>query len=226
MKPPVYHRMYGYDLARLPNRHLATLEEGVGTIEQARQRSGASIGYPGWGLIYHLMLAHLDRKRYEVVVETGTNWGCTTIVLAQALADAKCEGHVVTFELDEDNAEIARSNISAAGLSDRVKLHVGDSHKLLQAALRGDATVRVAFLDASHLFYDVLYEFEAIFPRLADDALVIFDNTYQIAEEHEDQRVNGALKAIVQRHGGNLINLEFVSWYTPGLALWQRRPIL
>jgi predicted O-methyltransferase YrrM len=218
--------MYGYDLARLPNRHLATLEEGVGTIEQARQRSGASIGYPGWGLIYHLMLAHLDRKRYEVVVETGTNWGCTTIVLAQALADAKCEGHVVTFELDEDNAEIARSNISAAGLSDRVKLHVGDSHKLLQAALRGDATVRVAFLDASHLFYDVLYEFEAIFPRLADDALVIFDNTYQIAEEHEDQRVNGALKAIVQRHGGNLINLEFVSWYTPGLALWQRRPIL
>ena len=60
-------------------------------------------------------------------------------------------------------------------------------------------------------------------PKLTDDALVIFDNTYRIAEEGEDQRVNGALKAVQARHGGNLVNLEFVSWYTPGLAIWQKQ---
>jgi len=61
---------------------------------------------------------------------------------------------------------------------------------------------------------------------LADDALVLFGNTYQIAEDNEDQRVNGALKTILDRHGGNLINLEFISWYTPGLAIWQQVPTL
>jgi hypothetical protein len=25
-------------------------------------------------------------------------------------------------------------------------------------------------------------------------------------------------------YGGNLINFEFVSWYTPGLAIWQKEP--
>mgnify|MGYP000908336895 FL=1 len=96
MKPPIYHRMFGYNLGLLPNLRLAALEDGVTTIEQARQKSGATIGYPGWGLIYHLLLAHLDRKRIEVIIETGTNWGCTTIVLAQALIDAGCQGRVIT----------------------------------------------------------------------------------------------------------------------------------
>jgi len=226
MKLPVYHRIFGYDLARLPNRHLAALEEGVETIEQARQRSGATIGYPGWGVIYHLLLAHLDRSRYEIVVETDTNWGCTTIVLAQALVDAGCAGRVITFELDPANADIARTNITTAGLEKRVELHVGDNRILMSDALRTETGLRVAFLDASHLYDDVLSEFEAILPKLADDALVLFDNTYRIAEEHENQRVNGALKTIKARHGGNLINLQFVSWYTPGFALWQRQPAL
>ncbi len=82
------------------------------------------------------------------------------------------------------------------------------------------------FLDACHFYEDVLFEFESLLPKLADDALVLFDNTYPIAEENEDQRVNGALKTILDCHGGNLINLKFVSWYTPGLAIWQKQPNL
>jgi predicted O-methyltransferase YrrM len=218
--------MFGYDLARLPNPHLATLERGVENIEQARLRSGASIGHPGWGVIYHLLLAHLDRSRYEIIVETGTNWGCTTIVLAQALVDSGCAGRVITFELDPANAEIARTNITAAGLEKRVELHVGDSRSQMAEVLRAESGLRAAFLDASHLCDDVLAEFGLILPKLVDDALVLFDNTYAIAEPGEDRRVNGALKAIIERHGGNLINLQFVSWYTPGLAIWQRRPSL
>lgn len=29
MKPPIYHRMFGYNLALLPNPQLAVLENGV-----------------------------------------------------------------------------------------------------------------------------------------------------------------------------------------------------
>jgi predicted O-methyltransferase YrrM len=215
--------MYGYNLNLLPNPQLAVLEKGVTNIDEARKKSGATIGYPGWGFIYHLLLSHLDRKRSEVILETGTNWGCTTIVLAQALIDAGCHGRVITFELDPNNAKKARDNLTAAGVADRVEHHLGDSRQMLLKVLESINSIRAAFLDASHLYEDVKREFELIFAKLADDAMVIFDNTYCIADTGEDQRVNGFLREIQGQYGGNLINMEFVSWYTPGLALWQKK---
>lgn len=226
MKPPIYHRMFGYNLGLLPNPQLAVLKHGVTRIEQARQKSGATIGYPGWGLIYHLLLSHLDRSREEIIIETGTNWDCTTIVLAQALINAGCAGRVITFELDPANAERARQNLAAANVAERVELCLGDSRQLLSKALEEEGGIRIAFLDASHLYEDVKREFEIVLPKLADDALVIFDNTYRIAEDGEDPRVNGFLRAMQANFGGNLINLEFVSWYTPGLAIWQKEAAL
>ena len=59
---------------------------------------------------------------------------------------------------------------------------------------------------------------------MEDDGLVVFDNTSLIAEDDEDPRVNGALRTIVAKHGGNLVNLPFCSWYTPGMAFWQKNP--
>ena len=194
MKPPIYHRMFGYNLGLLPNPQLAVLEHGVTTIDQARQKSGATIGYPGWGLIYQLLLSHLDRSREEIIIETGTNWGCTTIVLAQTLIDSGCQGRVHTFELDPDNAARANANLQAAGVADRVELHLGDSRQTLPNALEGLSAIRIAFLDASHLYNDVKQEFDTVLPKLSDDALVIFDNTYRIADAGEDQRVNGFLR--------------------------------
>ena len=224
MRDPVFHRMFGYNLDLLPNRHLASLERGVRTIEEARSKTGATIGYPGWGLIYHLLLSHLHRDRTEVIVETGTNQGCTTIVLAQALIDADVEGYVMTFELEAENVGRAKQNFEAAGVAERVIVQQGDVHELFGKAIQDLESVRFAFLDASHLFDDVMFEFETLLPHLASDALVVFDNTYRIAEAHEDQRVNGALKHIQKKYGGNLINVENVSWFTPGLAIWQRVP--
>ena len=224
MKTPIYHRMFGYATNLLPNRHLAFLEQGVKTIEEARERTGATIGYPGWGRIYHLLLSHLDRDREEILIETGTNYGCTTIILAQALIDSGCQGKVITIELEEKNVEVAKRNFEEAGVHSRIDLRCGNSREILPEVAQEINTTRFAFLDACHLYDDVVGEFEALFPKLVDDALVLFDNTYRIAEENEDQRVNGALKMILNRHGGNLINLEFVSWFTPGLAMWQKTP--
>lgn len=218
--------MFGYNLALLPNAHLAELERGVATIEQARAKTGATIGYPGWGLIYHLLLAHLERGREEILIETGANQGCSSIILAQALKDTGCAGRVITFELEVENAAVARRNWAAADVAERIELHVGDVHATFAPALAPLKGIRFAFLDASHLLHDIMFEFETLAPHLADDALVLFDNTYQIAEPGEDQRVNGALRLITQKHGGNLINLENVSWFTPGLAMWQKRPAL
>lgn len=226
MKPPVFHRMFGYNVDLLPNRHLAELERGVLTTEEALKRSGLTIGFPGWGLLYHLLLSHLDRSREEIIIETGTNWGCTTIVLAQALIDAGCRGKVISVELSEENLARAQENVASAGVADRVVLCHGNSHDVLPDLVAGLEGCRFAFLDASHRYEDVLFEFRCVLPKLASDALVVFDNTYCIGEPGEEQWVNGALKTIVEEHQGSLINLEFVSWFTPGLAIWQKRPKL
>lgn len=223
MKDPIYRRTFDYNRAMLPNKHLASLEEGVTTQAEAEQKTGLTIGYPGWGFIYYLLLSHLDRQRDEIIIETGTNQGCTTIVLAQALIDAGCGGHIETFELSPDNAAKAEVNLKAAGVEGRVNLHVGNSRETLAPCIAGMSGIRVAFLDASHLYADVMAEFQTLLPHLAEDAIVLFDNTYEIAEQGEDVRVNGALKEIAAEYGGNLINLEHVSWYTPGLAIWQKR---
>lgn len=226
MRKPVFHRMFGYNLALLPNAHLAALEAGIDDIEGARANTGATIGYPGWGLIYHVLLAHLDRAREEILIETGSNQGCTTIVLAQALLDSGCRGKVITFELESENVAKAKANYTQANLAERIEIHQGDVHQTFSPALAPHKGIRFAFLDASHLLRDVIFEFETLLPHLAPDAIVLFDNTYQITEGDEDPRVNGALKQITREHGGNLINFENVSWFTPGLAMWQRTPVL
>jgi predicted O-methyltransferase YrrM len=109
--------------------------------------------------------------------------------------------------------------LQAAGVADRVELHHGDSRQNLPNALEGISGIRAAFLDASHLYYDVKQEFDIVLPNLADDALVIFDNTYRIADEGEDQCVNGFLRDMPALYGGSMIYMEFVSWYTLGLVI-------
>ena len=80
-----------------------------------------------------------------------------------------------------------------------------------------------AFLDGSHTMSTAYNEFEIIFPILKKNSLIILDNTYNIADEGEDQRVFGALNKIKENFNNiSIINLPFVSWYTPGLAIIQK----
>lgn len=56
------------------------------------------------------------------VLEFGTLAGYSTIWLARAVGP---QGKVVTFEIDEPTAAIARANFERAGVSDRIELIVG-----------------------------------------------------------------------------------------------------
>lgn len=225
MREPIYHRMTAYDRSLLPNPHLATLEDGVTGPDEWVARSGYSVGYPAWGLIYYMVLCAADPDRRNDIIETGTNEGASTIVLAQALQDAGVEGTVYSVEIDSANHARARENLARAGLSDRVELAHGDSKECLPTMLAGVENIAVAFLDGSHLRDDVLAEFSLVHPQLSNSSLVIFDNTFRIADEGDDGRVNEALHSILDRWGGHLVNFPFCSWYTPGLAVWQRRPL-
>ncbi|MCK5601051.1 class I SAM-dependent methyltransferase [Candidatus Pacearchaeota archaeon] len=79
-------------------------------------------------------------------------------------------------------------------------LHHDDSRKFLNNfAADNGKEIRIAFLDGSHLQNDVLKEFEIVYPKLSSGGIVIFDNSYKLQDdEDEEQRVNGALRMIME----------------------------
>lgn len=226
MKNPIYARMFDYDRNLLPNEYLRSLEIEVEHIEEAIKRTGYSIGYPGWNLLYYSVLCSLRDDNFNNIVETGTNRGCSTIILAQALKDSKRQGRVFSVEIDCDNYKMAMDNINKAHVQEFVRLFHNDSFSFLSNLSLENELISFAFLDGNHDENLVIKEFEMIYPFLDYKSFVAFDNTYPISDDKENMRVNGALKRIKEKYGGNLINYENVSWYTPGFAIWQKDPFL
>lgn len=224
MRPPIFdYRMTEYDSRLVPNPLVAELDAGATVEQEWIATTGFSLGHPGWGLVYHLMLTLLDPTRDGFAVETGTNLGSTSLIIAQAIADSgrRCEFH--TIEIDPNFHAAALARFAQAGMGGRIVAHCGDSLEVLPRLVAATDRVDVAFLDGNHLHDNVVAEFALVEPKLRTDGAIIVDNTYLIAEGTEDPRVNGALRTIFDRFGGNLVNLPFCSWWTTGMAIWQRQ---
>ena len=120
--------------------------------------------------------------------------------------------------------EEAKRRFDLAGVSSVIKAYCGDALRVLLEVVSGIDEIAVAFLDGNHFHDHVVEEFSIGCRPNAAGGAVIFDNTGLIGERNEDPRVNGALRTIVSQYGGSLINFPFCSWYTPGIAIWQRQP--
>ncbi|MDZ3830959.1 MAG: O-methyltransferase [Sphingopyxis sp.] len=88
------------------------------------------------------LLAQMAGARH--ILEIGTLGGYSTIWLARALPD---DGRVVTLEIDQRHADVARTNLEQAGLADKVDIRVGDAHDSL-AAMVGEPPFDFVFIDA------------------------------------------------------------------------------
>lgn len=183
-------------------------------------------GCPGWNFLYHCLFCCLDREAENIVVETGTNCGSSTITMAQALIDSGLRGHVHSWEIDAANHQRACDNIESAGVASHVTLYHGPvAEGLGRFTAELDGSIRFAFLDGSHLQDDVLREFTLVYPKLTNDSVVLFDNTHSLQGDNDsEQRVNGALRVIERAYQGNLVNFPHTSWWTPGQAIWQKAP--
>lgn len=78
------------------------------------------------------------------ILEIGTLGGYSTIWLARALPEG---GELVTLEIEEAHARVARANLDRAGVSDRVDIRVGPASDSL-AAMTGAAPFDFVFIDA------------------------------------------------------------------------------
>ena len=209
-------RSFDYDRNLLPNKYLAELEKQCTDLQSALPHTGLSIGYPAWNLLYYTVLCALPPETEEVyVVETGTNAGWSTVILAQALRDRKFTSKVQTVDISRDMVEIAAVNLYRAGLAEQVQFNVGDSLAFLEQHMTQVPHLDFAFLDGSHEADHVVKEFEIIRPKLTQRySTVYFDNT-------KEGGVAEAMATIQQRFGGNLVELPNCSWGPPGQAIWQ-----
>jgi predicted O-methyltransferase YrrM len=89
--------------------------------------------------------------RTRRVLEIGTLGGYSTLWLARALPD---DGLVVTLELESHHAAVAKKNLEAAGLADRVELRIGPAADTLAALVKDHAApFDLIFIDADKSGY-------------------------------------------------------------------------
>jgi predicted O-methyltransferase YrrM len=80
------------------------------------------------------------------VLEIGTLGGYSAIHFARALPE---EGALISLELDEHHAEVARRNVERAGLSAKVEVRVGDARQSLERLLENEeGPFDLIFIDA------------------------------------------------------------------------------
>ena len=113
------------------------------------------------------MLVHASAARR--VLEVGTYSGYSAISMAAALPD---DGHIDTCEIQPEHAEVALRYIRRAGYTDRITVHLGEA---LETIERLDGPFDLVFIDADKVNY--WNYLEAALPKLADDALIVADNT-------------------------------------------------
>jgi len=216
---PEYRRI-SEELARLGPEPSPERRRTVAARLKARERwlgdTALSMGFPAWNLLYFTLSCSLDPRRSDhVVVETGTNTGLSTIVMAQALGDLGLQTKLETADLDPGVVESARRHVAEAGLSDRVIFHVQDSLDFLRGLVARVQCVDFAFVDDRHDPDHVLEEARLLCPAMArPHGTIYFDNTL-------GEGVGPALAALKEEFGGNLIELPNCSWLPPGNAIWQ-----
>jgi predicted O-methyltransferase YrrM len=125
------------------------------------------------------------------VLELGTLGGYSTIWMARALPP---DGRLTTLELEKKHAKIARANLDAAGVLDRVDIRVGpaiESLRTLHAS--GAAPFDVIFLDADKQGLPEYLEWSLKLSR--PGAVIIADNVVRdgkvVDAKTDDANVRG-----------------------------------
>lgn len=207
-------RRFHYDRRLIPNEFVAETDARSRDLASAVRETGLSMGYPAWNLLYYSLLCSVSRPD-PVVVETGTNLGFSTILMAQALTDAGRGGRVLTVDIDGAVVRQAEENAGKAGVRESITFSIDDSVRFLERLAAEGARVDFAFVDGGHSEARVMAEFEILHPLLVASAgKAYFDNT-------SSGGVAAALRRIRERFGGNLVEFGNCSWCPPGAALWQ-----
>jgi predicted O-methyltransferase YrrM len=167
---------------------------------------------PSEGRLLYLLARLVGARK---IVEVGTLVGYSAIQLARALPAG---GKLWTIEFDPAHADVARANIDAAGLADRIEVRVGAGVDVLPTLVE-QGPFDVVFVDADKEQYDRYGEWAIA--NLRPGGLVIGDNAYLFGELLEDSDRGHAMRAF---HEGVAAACDSVCVPTPdGLVIGSKR---
>jgi predicted O-methyltransferase YrrM len=136
---------------------------------------------PNEGKLLQLLTEMAGASR---ILEIGTLGGYSAINLARGMAE---DGTLISLEIDERHAEVARKNIERSGLGRKVEIRVGDARELLaELAEGGEGPFDLVFIDADKEGYPEYLEWSVRLSR--PGSLILADNTIRggIVLDHGD----------------------------------------
>ena len=171
---------------------------------------------PNQGKLLHLITLISKSKR---VLEIGTLGGYSTIWFARALPSG---GLVVSLEVNESHAAVARANIAAAGLTSKVDIITGPAELSLEKLHNHDSEkFDLVFIDADKPRNPVYLKWAIELAK--DGAIIIGDNVVRDGAVTEasstDARVQGVRDFI--KMIGDDPRLEATAIQTVGAKGWD-----
>lgn len=164
------------------------------------------------------LLAEISGARR--ILEIGTLGGYSGIHFARALPD---DGVLVSLELEERHAEVARKNFERAGLSGKVEVRVGDAKEILRGMVSsGEAPFDLVFIDAEKEGYPTYLDLALEISR--PGTLVIADNVVRGGSVLEEGDGMGAFNEKFASHPRlDGIILPLIREYVDGVAIARVR---
>jgi caffeoyl-CoA O-methyltransferase len=121
------------------------------------------------------------------VLEIGTFSGYSALSMAAGLPP---DGRIVTCEVSEEHAAVARRHIAASPWAGQIDVRVG---RALETIAELDGPFDLVFVDADKEGYPAYYE--ACVPKLSERGLLVIDNTLQrgrvVDPAPDDERARG-----------------------------------
>jgi len=159
-------------------------------------------------------------KRY---LELGTFTGYGTLWMALALgADAE----IMTCERHEPFAAIARKHWAAAGVADRITLHMRPAIDVLDELLatRGENALDMVFIDADKRPYPDYYA-RAV-PLVKPGGLVVLDNAFRrggVADPEDTTKATAAIRQVTDTvHADERVDIAMVP-IADGIIIARKR---
>lgn len=139
------------------------------------------------GQFLYLMAQLCNARR---IVEVGTLGGYSTIWLARALGE---DGKLTSIEVDPDYARVARKNVEAAGLTEKVEIITGDALNVLQNLEGENPQIDLFFMDADKPNYVNYFRWALRHSRKG--SVILADNVIRegkvLDENSTDEKVKG-----------------------------------
>jgi caffeoyl-CoA O-methyltransferase len=116
-------------------------------------------------------------KQPRLVLEIGVFTGWSSIEMARALPPG---GKIVACDVNEETTAMARRYAEEVGVADRIDYSVGDAAETIRGL---EGPFDLVFIDAWKP--DYVDHYELVLPKLADDGLILADNTLSALNGNE-----------------------------------------